>query len=488
MNQVFNLMYDGTGTRIFTAGDDNLVKISTLSGYLQLTVRGHVNRPNSENSIQDIDISVDNTTFATAGSDKNVRVWCLKTISQLSFLHIGKEINIVRFSPTGEILVVGCADGRARVYFKETTHGGYHPEPVILEAGTLTKDNINSIQFDISGNRFVVGSDDGNMYLYSIKAIQNTRSRVMNGASINIVPPNFIFEHHRAPINQVNISSTGTQLVSGCRKGVVCSYTFDGSGFRKKVYCLNKESDYISAENDGATVTELSGQDAVVPDNIGDEIEAKDSGAWLVQFNRDSSRLIVATTDNFINIHDPTNLDLMHKLKFHSSSIAFLDCHFRNRNLLLSGDLDGNVCVWDVFSGALLYSDKISEMITAGSFSPGEIQFSICDSKGNLHVYGCNEVLHDVPEQQFHLGDFATIREDAYGLIYDAETGLLANPVQGEVVSMQRVAYTRTEAMKIAKNELVDNNWCLEELIFERDTAIEMDSQMGWSKVDSRSF
>jgi WD40 repeat protein len=85
------MIYDQTGNRIFTGGDDNLVKVWCAdTGWLLHTIRAHqtITRNNTLYMIIDLDIDSDNTILVSSSSDKTIRVWDLKTFDPISYIHV----------------------------------------------------------------------------------------------------------------------------------------------------------------------------------------------------------------------------------------------------------------------------------------------------------------------------------------------------------------------------------------------------------------
>ena len=69
---VYCIVFDKSGHKMVTAGDDGLAKVwCTRTGRLINTFRGH------DNNIADLSISSDNRLLATASEDRTIKVWNL---------------------------------------------------------------------------------------------------------------------------------------------------------------------------------------------------------------------------------------------------------------------------------------------------------------------------------------------------------------------------------------------------------------------------
>ena len=465
-NSIYCLRYDQSGSRIITGSDDNLIKI-LAQGILQTTIRGHLNR--NEGFVLDFDVSKDNQVMVTAGSDKTVRCWSLYG-DQLSYHHIGKEIINTVISPCGKVLLVSCADGKVRAFGKAIT--GFEPEGLTLEAGTLNKDEVTSVLFHPSSKRFICGSEDGNIYLYSVKKLAFSRKNelprnqrdlaaIRESTDGSTVLPSMIFESHRAPITELCFSPDGNRFASVCKGGVICLHAIGVDGFSKFQATINPPNNHIPLNEVQESKLEFSG----------------------VTFNSDGSQLVTFAA-NTIYIWDGYNLERLNTWTFHSSHITILQLNPVYQSQMLTAGTDGKVVVSE--NGNILFEYQLTEIILSGMFSPCGEQFCVADYKGFVHIFGPpDERYHQVPPQQFFELDFSKVKEDSYGVLWDETTLQLANPSKGEILSMQRVPWPVTKHMKGAALSIVDNNWSVQRDLEAFERSLEFDNML-WEPVDNR--
>ncbi|KND04571.1 uncharacterized protein SPPG_00293 [Spizellomyces punctatus DAOM BR117] len=179
MAAAYNLLWDRTGTTFFTGGDDSLVKVwCAQSGLLMRTLRGHATfleengQPVEHHFIADMAINEENTMLATASSDGTVHVWNVQTWDPVICLQIRKSISRIMFSPSpvddNQCLIVGSKDGKTRVYRWIPHRQTFDPKPIILQTHDKRIDQVDTLAFNRTGTRFVVGGTDGLIYLYKI--------------------------------------------------------------------------------------------------------------------------------------------------------------------------------------------------------------------------------------------------------------------------------------------------------------------------------
>ncbi|KAL1435995.1 hypothetical protein MTO96_010754 [Rhipicephalus appendiculatus] len=112
LSSVYCVLFDRSGSYIFTGADDLLVKMwSAQDGRLLATLRGH------SAEITDLAVSPDNQLLAAGSCDKVIRVWCLLTLAPVAVL-LGHTamVTSLRFCPypKGGQAVFGI-DGQRRL-------------------------------------------------------------------------------------------------------------------------------------------------------------------------------------------------------------------------------------------------------------------------------------------------------------------------------------------------------------------------------------
>ena len=378
----------------------------------------------------------------------------------------------IEISPCGKVLLVCCADGKVRAFGQANT--GFDNEAIILEASTLSKDEVTSISVHPSSKRFICGSEDGNVYLFATKKLQFSRknaelprkskkmSRPKEKLPVNIVPC-MVFESHMAPLTDICFSPDGDRFVSVCKGGVICLYSITTGGFSRFEATINPPKNYIPLSSLTDSKLEFSN----------------------VSFNGDGSR-IFAIAENFIYQYDGYTLERLDTLIFHSMPITIMCQNPVYPNQMLSADTAGNVIISS--NGKVIFEHQIFDVVLSGAFSPCGEQFAIGDYKGCVHIFGPpDERYNDVPSQQFFESDFSKVRDDSFGILWDETTSELANPSSGDIVSMQRVAHPISQHMKDAKASVKSTNRLVERILYSRDRSRQLDNSL-WNSVDERFF
>lgn len=172
-------MFDRPGLRIYTGGDDNIVKIwCARTGWLIHSLRPHQTedpRSRKVGQITDFSINQSNTILATSSSDRTIRTWNLTTFEQLCYINVGKQIMSMSLSPSpdesNQCLIVPCSDAKTRIYLWDSPRKNFSPYPISLDSGTLVKDSADHCCFNPTGTKFIVGGQDGIVYLFSVNPV-----------------------------------------------------------------------------------------------------------------------------------------------------------------------------------------------------------------------------------------------------------------------------------------------------------------------------
>jgi WD40 repeat protein len=402
----------------FTQGsDDNVVKVwCTNSGYLIHTIRAHqtITRTNSQYMIVELEIDPDNQFIVTASSDKTIRYWDLNTYMPMGYIHIGKEILNIKIAPSiipdKKYLIVGCGDGKVRLF--EWKEHYFDWNPIVLDGGTLTKDQVVSSSCHVSGLKFVTGGDDGILYLFSLHHAHPKLIR--------------LFEKHVAPVNQVCFSEFGDVFASCCKHGTLTVYKYNES-----------ENSY---KDISVSVHEFAKSELAHLDHVS-QME-KHIDIPLMAWSCNDSMILTASGDNAIRGWNSNDLTHACTLLGHSDAVSLLLAHPLNPRFALSAGLDGRMFIWDLYKGKSIFEDKIPEQIVCGNITPDGNLLILTDYSGSMYFYGIGfgQTFEDVPSEQFFLLDWVRVREDAYGALIDEECQQPAHMVEsGELVSFQRV-------------------------------------------------
>jgi WD40 repeat protein len=141
------------GRSIVTVGDDGVARLwDARTGHLRQTFHGH------EDDVHSVSFSKDGRFFVTAGADHTARVWSVASGRARAVLETAEPIRKVAFSPNGQRVVAGGAEGFVYVWDWR--------KPKLLAALQEHGDFVNSVQFSPNGKQILSASDDGTAKLY----------------------------------------------------------------------------------------------------------------------------------------------------------------------------------------------------------------------------------------------------------------------------------------------------------------------------------
>ena len=230
---VWNARFSPTGQRLVTTGDDGLIKLwNTADATLTTTfeqpnaVRGiqfssderllFAGDRGGELSVWSLDsnsklasaqqpgavyavaISSDDATYATAGSDKVVRLWNAKSLAQKVALegHAG-PIYGLSFHPSGRRLASAGWDGAVRIW--DAAAG------VLAHSFSAHTGDVWSIAFSPDGSKLVTGGTDALVKVWNAETGQLLTT----------------FAGHASTVHTVAFNHDGTQVASGSRDGTL---------------------------------------------------------------------------------------------------------------------------------------------------------------------------------------------------------------------------------------------------------------------------
>ncbi|KAJ3217715.1 WD repeat-containing protein 83 [Dinochytrium kinnereticum] len=141
-----------------TGAGDKLVKLwNPKSGLCIKTYAGH------GWEVLDIDVTKDNTRFASVGGDRSVILWDVGTGNIIRrFSGHGARINAVAFNADGTVLVSGSYDATVKCWdLRAQTQ-------LPIQTMTEAKDSVSTVK--INGHEILAGCVDGKLRNYDIRA------------------------------------------------------------------------------------------------------------------------------------------------------------------------------------------------------------------------------------------------------------------------------------------------------------------------------
>lgn len=449
-NAVYCAIFDRLGRYVITGSDDRLVKIWSMeTAYCLASCRGH------EGDITDLAVSFNNALVASASNDCIIRVWRIADGLPISVLrgHTG-AVTAIAFSPRlGSVyqLLSSSDDGSCRIWDARHSQFSpriYIPKPPEPQAGKSNGPSTSSFvpqshqifccAFNASGTVFVTGSSD-------------TLARVWNACKpSNDDPeqPNHemdILAGHENDVNYVQFSGCAVasrfSLSDASKEENLPKFKNTWFTHDNIVTCSRDGSAIIwvpkSRRSHGRVGRWTRAYHLKVPPppmppqpprgGPRQRILPTPRGVNMIVWSLDNRFVLAAIMDCRICVWNAVDGSLVHSLTGHSESTYVLDVHPFNPRIAMSAGYDGKTIVWDIWEGLPIRIFEIGRFkLVDGKFSPDGTSIILSDEVGQLYILstGQGEAQNDAKYDQFFLGDYRPLVQDAHGNVLDQETQL----------------------------------------------------------------
>jgi WD40 repeat protein len=113
--------------------------------------------------------------------------------------------------------------------------------------------------------------------------------------------------------------------------------------------------------------------------------------------------------------------------------------------MLLTGGLDGSVCLWDVKRGRKIFHYETQYDIKSVTFSHDGTKFAVSNNRGFVNLFGIGYDLGmylQTPTEQFFAADWLHVKEDQQGSLVEVESGTQIHVAEnGPLMSQYREVY-----------------------------------------------
>uniref|UniRef100_A0A131YZQ4 Bromodomain and WD repeat domain containing protein 1/3 n=1 Tax=Rhipicephalus appendiculatus TaxID=34631 RepID=A0A131YZQ4_RHIAP len=397
LSSVYCVLFDRSGSYIFTGADDLLVKMwSAQDGRLLATLRGH------SAEITDLAVSPDNQLLAAGSCDKVIRVWCLLTLAPVAVL-LGHTamVTSLRFCPypkgDRQYLVSTGNDGCACFWDYSSSTKSFNPKPLKFTERIRAGSQMISSSFSPGGAFLATGSTDHFVRVYHILAPTGPE-RIAE------------LEAHADQVDSLQFANHSCRFVSGSKDGTANVWTYERQQWRSTRLRM---------------ATKLVGSEEQVEEDPKQRLKVT-----MVGWNQDDHLVVTAVNDHSIKVWDSHTGKLKHILLGHEDEAFVLECHPEDSRILLSGGHDGRIIIWDLVAGCSVRS--FFNMIEGQGhgavfdckFSPDGLLFSSTDSHGHISIfgYGSGDPYKKVPDEQFFHTDYRPLIRDAQQHVLDEQT------------------------------------------------------------------
>ena len=403
MNEVFFVLYDQTGNRIFTGSDDWLIKIwSARTGLLVQTLRGH------KGAITYICLDPTNRYLASASEDNTIRVWSLATYTNVAVLQNAHTKPVVELSwskaPQINSLVSMAQDGVVKVWeIRPVPAGKQGDVETLMGRDTTLRFRESVLECNNSpcqsgplspcGTRALVSCKDGSVRILALNPLRQLQRIVAHNSAV----PTAAWSHNTSRF--LTASDDGTA----------------------KVF------EYLNSEKGWVLLFTLSVLEVHAPGPKPKMYEAR----WSL--NDDYIILVYQRTvqqqNRQIKVFCAHTGRLLGSLEGHDNDIHAMDIHPHDHRIVATAGYDQKIIFWNLLTLRPVYEINLPNYedeecpITALAFSPSGHQIAVSDLVGTFTLYGIGPAdSYKGPIEQFFSTDYVETTMDLNGYVVDTET------------------------------------------------------------------
>lgn len=401
LSAVYCVLFERSGKYILTGADDFLVKLwSATDGRLLATFRG------ASSEITDIAVNIDNTLMAAGSLDRILRVWDLQTTAPVAVLtsHTGM-ITSVNFcpSPRGDLkyLVTTSTDGSV-AFWQYSVHRGkttFNSKPIQYhEKLRPGQAQMICAAFSPGGIFLAAGSADHFVRVYLMA--NDGPKRILET------------EAHSDTVDSIQWAHQGLRFISGGKDGTAHIWNFESQQWRSLKLNMN----------------------ARLPGHGSNEDDGKKLKVTMVSWDASDNWVMTAVNDFTIKVWNSKTGQLHKVLQGHTDELYVLESHPKDQHVLLSAGHDGQIFLWDIYTGRTINSfvNYIEGQGNGGVFdakwSPDGTMIGATDSHGHLLMFGFgsgHERMKKLPTELFFHTDYRPVIRDGDHNVLDEQTQMM---------------------------------------------------------------
>jgi WD40 repeat protein len=288
LRRIHQISFSPDGSSFASVGSDRDIKLWNRNGAFLMSLKGH------GNDVNGVSFSPNGRTIASAGQDETVRIWRLNNdLVKIIYGHSG-EINSVRFSPNGQIFATASDDNTVKLWNRSG---------ILFKTLTGHNQAVIGMSFSPDSQTLASASRDRMIKLWTL---EGKLLRTLTG--------------HQGFVGAVSFSSDGQILASGSADKTIKLWKRDGTIIRT-----------ILGHGDGVVCVRFSPNGQILA-SIG--YEKKSIKLWT----RDGQLLKEINSQHLNRIHD---------INFSPDG-----------RMLASGSADKTIKLWNIKNGSLVRTLK----------------------------------------------------------------------------------------------------------------------------------
>ena len=366
--------YTLDGNSILVGDVNGVIKqYSALDGKVLREFRG------SSGFISELDFSPDESLFTAVAKNGTLCIWELASGKRLHRRTELGDLRAVSWSTDGEKLVVMTYDGIVRTF---------DVRGVGLELHELhTERELLSFKFSPDGTHFVKYSRGSGIEIRDAKRL---------GLEMTL-------QAHGGHTRDIKFDGTGRTLVSGGLDHVVHVWDLSRHDPNKRTTNLNSAKPAALVYSpDGSEIAvamthrktknvSISGEPRIEIRNsetmqVAQEFIGHTDWPTCVAYRTDGKQLISGALDTTVRTWDARTGEQIYRLEHHSEAVTGV-AFCSDKQLAVSSDQAGRICVWKLADGTVHRSWEVGEKIVAISIFPDRSLVAIAKLSGEISIW-----------------------------------------------------------------------------------------------------
>jgi WD40 repeat protein len=326
---VRSVCFTPDGNILASSSDDGVIKLWQTDGQLVRTFKGHAG------GVRSICFSPDGNILASASDDTTIKLWnidakLIKTFCPIDHNTAQRDwgdrnwVCAVKFSPQGDTLASGSADGAVTLWNLDGT---------VKQTFNGHRGSVKSVSFSPQGDILASASADGDLKLWQL-----------DGTEIET------FHGHGGGVQGIGFSKDGRRVVSGSSDKTIRIWQTDG--IAKKT--IKGHADWVwgvSYSNNGKTLASVSADKTVriwdTQGNIKYRCEGHNHLVRGIGFSPDSKMLATGSADGTVKVWNVEEGEEIQTFRGHESkvwSVRFSP----NGDIIASSSNDRTIKLWGI--------------------------------------------------------------------------------------------------------------------------------------------